>query len=91
MKVYELLDSPEKWTQGAFARTADGDEKDHTDKDAVSFCLLGAIRKCYPSLYQRVDVLAKVRTILPDGMTIWNDADNRTHAEVLNLARTLDI
>jgi hypothetical protein len=37
-----LIDTPEKWTQGAFARDGKGDRVDELDKRACRFCASGA-------------------------------------------------
>lgn len=40
-----LIDAPEKWTQGDYARDASGNSVSFKSKDAVCFCSLGAIHK----------------------------------------------
>ena len=47
MKVCNFLNSPEKWTQDAYARNALGFEVDANDPSAVSWNLSGAINYCY--------------------------------------------
>lgn len=47
MKAYELLSSPEKWTQGAYAKTAANVVCNPLDAVAVCWCVSGAIFKCY--------------------------------------------
>lgn len=47
MKISELLNGPEKWTKEAIARNGDGKPVYLTSPDAVSYCLLGALFKCY--------------------------------------------
>ncbi len=48
MKVRELLSDPSRWTQGTFARNRNGIPTSSNAPDACKWCLLGAIRKCYP-------------------------------------------
>jgi len=47
MKVCELLSDETKWTKGAFARDVKGVECSPNTWVAQSWCLLGAISKCY--------------------------------------------
>ncbi len=84
----ELLINPKRWTKGPFARDADGKTCDPRSDQAVSWCLVGALLRCYPSsedpvaFYRAVD---KVIAKLPKGRfpAEWNDDPARTHAEVL--------
>lgn len=96
MKVRELLSDKSKWTKRWYARTKDGFKTNATSKDAVSFCLLGAIEKCYGTeffcnlpndvkgkLYERFGSASKPSS--------WNDANERTFEEVKTLVDELDI
>lgn len=47
MKIYELLEKPESWTQGVSARDKNGKYTATSSKDAVCWCLAGAIMRCY--------------------------------------------
>lgn len=47
MKIWELLDKEEKWTKGAYARTATGDSTGYLDPNAVSWDLYAASAFCY--------------------------------------------
>ncbi len=90
MKVYELLDKPEKWIQGTMALDSRREECDPRDDKAVCFCLAGAVAHCYPiDLYPaiRLRIEARVRTM----PTSWNDREHRTYEEVIALAKELDI
>lgn len=40
-----LIEKPEHFTQGAYARTADGLSTECTDPNAVAFCAAGALEK----------------------------------------------
>ena len=40
-----ILNAPEKWTQGEYARDKDGDPIDHHDPQATCWCLDGAFHK----------------------------------------------
>lgn len=98
MKAYELLDSPEKWTQQTLARDINGMATSPRGYDACSFCLVGAIERCYnvPSkdmlaIIQLVEDELKVQAPGFEFIGQWNDAPDRTHEEVVDLLKKLDI
>lgn len=45
LRAREVLSDPKAWTQGQFARDADGQACEPTSDKAVCFCLMGAMRK----------------------------------------------
>ena len=47
MKAHQLLSDRSKWTRGAFAKNERGETCDADSLDAASWCLLGALRRCY--------------------------------------------
>lgn len=47
MKIFELLDTPAKWTQGAYARNTTGESVNYLDPNAVSWDLYAASAFCY--------------------------------------------
>lgn len=94
MKVHELLDTPEKWCKGDFARTSDGKAIAPTNLNASCFCLLGSVYHCYSSSSAVNEIyLAIAQRIKADGwegnVSTWNDA--HTFEEVRKLALDLDI
>ena len=101
MKMYELLEKPENWTQRANARDANGRDISSYHPDAVCWCLFGAVNKCYGITPERQNVEVKLIHSLQVAPTqerrgygsyiVWNDAKERTHQEVLDLCRELDI
>ncbi len=90
MKVRDLLTDESKWTKDTYARDKDGNATTPGASDAVCWCLVGALERCYiPTsefglVYER---LAR-RT---DGAAKWNDASERTFPEVRALVEELDI
>jgi hypothetical protein len=44
-----LIDTPEKWTQDAWARDKDGKRLEYSDPDAVCYCVFGAVNKVQSS------------------------------------------
>jgi len=96
MKAYELLAPEGAWTQRAQARDERGCEVPFSSPFAVSYCLLGALYKCYPSTRQVRDSLYDRLKNTPGfdwtkGFPGWNDAPDRTQAEVVALLKELDI
>ena len=94
MKVKELLSDESKWTKGFHARKADGSATSVESKEAVSFCLVGAVLRCYPIGYPiALKVIRKGirRMKLRCSVYDWNDRKKRTFADVKNLVEELDI
>lgn len=94
MKAHELLDSPEKWTQGTIARNAHDDPCSEDSDDAVSWCLSGAIWRIYGPLGLATsnlnDVFAAIHVKVPN-IPDWNDQPERTFEEVRTLLLELDL
>lgn len=61
MTVQELLSSKEKWTQGDTARTKEGYATGVSRADAVSWCLTGAVLKCYPTKSEQLEAEKKLQ------------------------------
>ena len=47
MTPLKLLDTPDKWTKGDFAINIYGDSAEIHAPEAVAWCVLGAMEKCY--------------------------------------------
>jgi len=88
MKAYELLSSPDKWTQGAEYRDSHGYDCD--PEQSVSMCLAGSIRLAYPDELERDTAFSIVRHKVGQ-LSDWNDAPDRAWDEVLSLLVELDI
>lgn len=97
--VAELFAEPSRWTQGAEARDAWGDECDIYGDDACAWCLLAAVERVYglqesPRAASLGFVLNRVLhdefgwTALVDE---WNDHKDRTHADILRVVRVAGI
>lgn len=92
-KARALIATPDKWTQGAFARNANGYRVDEKNAlDVVSRCASGAIKAACRSHHDAGGVLAAVslkEVVMKHAatnrkiMSVWNDEPERTHAEVL--------
>lgn len=85
MKIYELLDSPEKWTKGYFARNKTGDPTESHDNDACCWCLIGAAMKCYNNIGSTtiIDLLNEKAYLLGYGHAVHfnDDSDYKTIIE----------
>lgn len=84
MKIKELLKNPEKWTTGTCYRDING--KECLKEEARSYCLYGAVCKCYGDDSGKIIDLLLKQFPAP---SVWNDES--THAEVLALVEKLDI
>lgn len=93
MKVKELLSDESKWTQRTYAKDANGEGVMWCVPEAVCWCLHGAIAKCYRGDFDRYErILGDFRRKVGLGdLWGWNDAPERTFAEVKALVEELDI
>ncbi len=85
--LQKLFAVPERWTQGAFARSADGAKVPNiTEDSAVCWCLLGGVGKVYGDGPAYASVLRALRDALSDtALSRWNDSHGRTHKDILDL------
>jgi len=91
MKVRDLLTDESKWTKGQLAKDKEGWRCAPDYKDAVCWCLYGAIYKCYPKANERLSVDSLVGEQLGMEATIWNDHFDRTFRDVRDLVIKLNI
>jgi hypothetical protein len=90
MGIAEQLDAAadllEKgWAQGHDAETSDGESVELRSVRATCFCAAAAIeRKCGDSYYAGLKLLEQV---VGGGVVTWNDAPERTQAEVVAAVR----
>jgi hypothetical protein len=82
-----LIDTPEKWCQGAYMRDRNGARCCLTAKDAVKWCGLGAIGAVTCSHSEYSEAINLLNRAVPVGhgspYFAWQDAPGRTHAEVM--------
>lgn len=95
-KAYDLFKEKD-WVQGCLAKNDSGDECDSYAKEAVSFCLVGALEKSSPSpfCYEYQEAIRIVARQLGQDtwhwgeamseVLRWNDVAGRTKQEVLEL------
>lgn len=93
MKAYEVIDSPEKWTQGYYATDANGKQTTSLSNDAICWCAIGALMKAYADDKDGNYALAfrKLNGAIRYDIINWNDAPGRTWEEVHGLLKELDI
>jgi hypothetical protein len=93
--VYELLESPERWHKGNYTNVADTLHTGINSPEATCFCILGAIRKVYKLTRDSNEYAAILKASLElahyEYLHEWNDAPERTHAEVLEAVRKAGI
>jgi hypothetical protein len=84
----ELISVPERWTKSAYARSADGRPIGPcgvASQDAVCWCPVGAVdRLVEDGTDLAAYALDYLQMVVGGGRVAnWNDAQERTHAEVL--------
>lgn len=90
MKMYELLSSPSRWTQDFFARDVEGHAVLPSSPEAVAWCLIGALTKCYPDPEENARISDKMYDLLGgEGVVRFND--RAKHWQVLAVCKNLDI
>ena len=75
------------WCRHYYANTADGTPVEYDDNQAVSWCLVGALRlESDDDKTEMYSVSEEIRNHI-DGFSLatWNDARGRTQGEVLEL------
>lgn len=90
-----LIDTPDKWTQGVFARDADGKKIGYDSEKACRFCSSGALWRSVElddfwnqadSASENVGFLrSKFKKTNPDYSTLAEFNDRHTHKEVMEL------
>lgn len=84
----DLLEKPKGWTQGAYARDADGRDVNPYEKwrpspEAVCFCLYGALAH----VASQAGMEKTPFLVDPLPSTKWNDTPGRTQSEVVAALR----
>lgn len=98
MKVRQLFSSEKKWTKGLYARNKDGVTVGVLNDKAFSFCLDGALSRCYgPSgkfykIRKQVDdAISKMTRGRFNSTVQWNDYHRRTFKQVKAFVTKLNI
>lgn len=87
-----LIDTPEKWTKGALARDARGEQVCSRSAEAVCFCSEGAISAVtafgeFEWLTSEGDAFKALSGAVPEGLTVYhfNDRASTTHTDIMAL------
>ena len=99
MKLKRLLNKKDHWTQGAYARDEHGEIVRPSDSNAVCWCVLGGLMRCYPDRLERDKIEKKLREIINDnskpyrymGIVSWQDYPTRTFEEVCELLEKANV
>lgn len=92
MKVFELLKNPENWCKRSYGKTIKGESVDWSNYEAVSWCVQGAICKCYSEPETQNSKRKDLENVIGEiGISVWNDNLDRTHKEVLEALKKADI
>ena len=78
MKIKELYSDKTKWTTRAFARDKQSRPIDILSEEAVSFCLMGAVEKCYGRYNEKAKIVERIQHYLMmnnyyNSITNYND------------------
>jgi hypothetical protein len=95
MKIKELLSTPDRWTQGWFAKI--GDFPTNVDNpEATCFCLLGALSRCYE---ERAEPIMKIRAAIHElfpeyqkyntPISLFND--RQTYEDIMKVVNHADV
>lgn len=85
IKARALIERPEAWTKGAAARDDGGVPVSFDSERAVCFCGIGATWKVQERKSMAIDESGEnlLHRVAGGRFGSWNDAPERTHAEVL--------
>ena len=84
--IRKLLATPDRWTQGAMARDKRGDVELDISSKAVCWCLVGSIRYVCRTFTRRWTTYEFLAGLLGfEDIAEWQDAPERTHADILAL------
>ena len=85
--VRERLADEARWTKGKAARDANGIGTQFESAAAACFCLVGAIWCEFPNSYLSQKETNRIAAMLEfqnwEAASFWNDAPERTHADVI--------
>jgi hypothetical protein len=83
LRMRELLATPDRWTQGVLAKDANGAPVSCDSDRASCWCFVGA---SFGAKIAPLEVAYLAEAMSPYAhWATWNDAPERTHADVLDL------
>ncbi len=89
-KAWKLIAAPERWTQYASARTADGGMCDPCSNKAIKWCAWGALHKVH-GLSDAINLLRAITLLTNCAIGDWNDDPARKHSEVVEFLKERDL
>jgi hypothetical protein len=90
MTLQELFAPDGSWTQGAYARTLMDRPITPTAPAAVRFCLDGALMRCFKGHIEHTAARDRLMDRIGN-IPHWNDAPQRTIADVRQLVAELNL
>ena len=82
MKAWQLIEKEENWCKGYTALNSSGKFVYPESPDAVKWCAIGAITKCYSTQEGYIRVMENLQRLVGNRyMNDWNDTS--THAEII--------
>ncbi len=96
MKIKDLLSDKSKWAQGSWAYDKYGTICTEKSSYATSFCLLGAVRRCYSedkagTVITKLFSAIRAKSPRTNSILTWNDSRKRKFSEVKQLVNKLDV
>lgn len=98
MKMRELLTDNSRWCQNSYARDVEGISVPTLSGEAYSFCLVGALVRCYEGDGEADLIEERLLAVMNQmgvdtelGLTEWNDAPGRTFEEVKTVLEQADV
>lgn len=79
IEAKKLIDTPERWLTGVFARTAGGKSVNPLSPDACRFCSIGAVWR----IIGYRDGLHEIGLFSAMGGDVYHFNDTHTHGEVM--------
>ncbi len=87
----DLFTDESTWIKWALARDINGNDVGENSPRAVQWCLVGGLYKCYQGDKIR-SIHSKICSYIGDKLiSVWNNAPERTFADIRLLVETLDI
>ena len=86
-KVKKRISNPENWTKGCLSKNKDGQEVDSFHESAVSFCIVGALRKemkvNYFKNFSKYEDCLQFLNECTGGVAEYNDRETIKHHHVM--------
>lgn len=86
VKFFETYD----WTRFTYAKDRNNESIDVMAEEAVAFCLVGAIRRCYGREVGSI-IESTIEQEMHEELVVWNDTRDRTKAQVIALCEEWNI